>query len=76
MFCEWCDNQLCSGIDENAVGASAQLIFAPVDVALTEDIPLLPSGFCISPVDANVLVRFTHFSAGLIFCILSSYFEY
>ncbi|XP_073392827.1 homeobox-leucine zipper protein HOX32 isoform X1 [Physcomitrium patens] len=50
--------QLCSGIDENAVGASAQLIFAPVDVALTEDIPLLPSGFCISPVDANVLDEF------------------
>uniref|UniRef100_A0A7I4DCE4 Class III HD-Zip protein n=1 Tax=Physcomitrium patens TaxID=3218 RepID=A0A7I4DCE4_PHYPA len=50
--------QLCSGIDENAVGASAQLIFAPVDVALAEDIPLLPSGFCVSPIDASVVGGF------------------
>ncbi|KAG0581145.1 hypothetical protein M758_4G231900 [Ceratodon purpureus] len=46
--------QLCSGVDESAVGACAQLVFAPVDVGLSEDIPLLPSGFCVSPIDTSV----------------------
>lgn len=51
------DAQLCSGVDESAVGACAQLVFAPVDVVLSEDIPLLPSGFCVSPIDTSVAVR-------------------
>ncbi|XP_024390752.1 homeobox-leucine zipper protein HOX32 isoform X2 [Physcomitrium patens] len=50
--------QLCSGVDESAVGACAQLVFAPVDVALADDIPLLPSGFCVSPIDTNVVDGF------------------
>ncbi|RWR88746.1 homeobox-leucine zipper protein HOX32-like protein [Cinnamomum micranthum f. kanehirae] len=37
--------QLCSGIDENAVGACAQLVFAPIDESFADDAPLLPSGF-------------------------------
>ncbi|CAM6049110.1 unnamed protein product [Sphagnum compactum] len=45
--------QLCSGIDENAVGACAQLVFAPVDVAISDDVPLLPSGFRVIPLDSN-----------------------
>ncbi len=56
MWC-WFVVQLCSGVDENAVGACAQLVFAPVDVGLSEDIPLLPSGFCVSPIDTSVTVR-------------------
>jgi hypothetical protein len=48
--------QLCSGIDENAVGACAQLVFAPVDVAISDDVPLLPSGFRVIPLDSNVCV--------------------
>jgi homeobox-leucine zipper protein len=43
-------------VDESAVGACAQLVFAPVDVALSEDIPLLPSGFCVSPIDTSAAV--------------------
>lgn len=50
--------QLCSGIDENAVGACAQLVFAPVDVAISDDVPLLPSGFRVIPLDSNVCVTY------------------
>jgi hypothetical protein len=55
--------QLCSGIDENAVGACAQLVFAPVDVAISDDVPLLPSGFRVIPLDSNVCV--IHFSSNI-----------
>ncbi|XP_024399219.1 homeobox-leucine zipper protein HOX32 isoform X2 [Physcomitrium patens] len=47
--------QLCSGIEEGAVGAGAQLVFAPIDAAVSEDIPLLPSGFRVIPVDSSVV---------------------
>ncbi|XP_018847863.1 homeobox-leucine zipper protein ATHB-14-like isoform X2 [Juglans regia] len=43
--------QLCSGVDENAVGASAQLVFAPIDESFADDAPLLPSGFRVIPLD-------------------------
>ncbi|KAJ9537678.1 hypothetical protein OSB04_030411 [Centaurea solstitialis] len=43
--------QLCSGMDENAVGMSSELIFAPIDASFAEDAPLLPSGFRITPLD-------------------------
>lgn len=43
--------QLCSGIDENAIGACSQLVFAPVDESFTDDIPLLPSGFRVIPLE-------------------------
>ncbi|OVA00325.1 Homeobox domain [Macleaya cordata] len=43
--------QLCSGVDENAVGACAQLVFAPIDESFVDDAPLLPSGFRIIPLD-------------------------
>jgi homeobox-leucine zipper protein len=45
--------QLCSGIDENAVGACAELIFAPIDEMFPDDAPLLPSGFRIIPLDSK-----------------------
>ncbi|XP_022716449.1 homeobox-leucine zipper protein ATHB-14-like [Durio zibethinus] len=41
--------QLCSGIDENAVDACAQLVFAPIDESFADDAPLLPSGFRVIP---------------------------
>ncbi|KAJ0436619.1 putative transcription factor & lipid binding HD-SAD family [Helianthus annuus] len=44
--------QLCSGMDENAVGMCAELIFAPIDSSFADDAPLLPSGFRIIPLDS------------------------
>ncbi|RWR78263.1 Homeobox-leucine zipper protein ATHB-15 [Cinnamomum micranthum f. kanehirae] len=46
--------QLCSGVDENAVGSYAELIFAPIDASFGDDSPLLPSGFRIIPLDSRV----------------------
>ncbi|CAL5440615.1 unnamed protein product [Camellia sinensis] len=46
--------QLCSGVDENAVGACAELIFAPIDASFSDDAPLLPSGFRIIPLDSGM----------------------
>nr|DAD48852.1 TPA_asm: hypothetical protein HUJ06_018789 [Nelumbo nucifera] len=46
--------QLCSGVDENAVGTCAELIFAPIDASFADDAPLLPSGFRIIPLDTGV----------------------
>ncbi|GMH15993.1 hypothetical protein Nepgr_017834 [Nepenthes gracilis] len=43
--------QLCSGMDESAVGTCAELIFAPIDASFADDAPLLPSGFRIIPLD-------------------------
>ncbi|KAL0319297.1 UNVERIFIED_CONTAM: Homeobox-leucine zipper protein ATHB-15 [Sesamum angustifolium] len=37
--------QLCSGMDEHAVGTCAELIFAPIDASFTDDAPLLPLVF-------------------------------
>ncbi|KAL4290583.1 hypothetical protein GQ457_14G006320 [Hibiscus cannabinus] len=45
--------QLCSGMDENAVGTCAELIFAPTDASFADDAPLLPSGFRIIPLDSG-----------------------
>ncbi|KAL8242698.1 hypothetical protein R6Q59_013000 [Mikania micrantha] len=44
--------QLCSGIDENAVGMCSELIFAPIDASFADDAPLLPSGFRIIPLNS------------------------
>ncbi|CAL5184142.1 unnamed protein product [Lathyrus oleraceus] len=43
--------QLCSGIDENSIGACAQLVFAPIDESFADDALLLPSGFRVIPLD-------------------------
>ncbi|CAK9180936.1 unnamed protein product [Ilex paraguariensis] len=47
--------QLCSGVDENAIGTCAELIFAPIDASFSDDAgaPLLPSGFRIIPLDSG-----------------------
>ncbi|URD89665.1 Homeobox-leucine zipper protein [Musa troglodytarum] len=47
--------ELCSGVDENAVGACAQLVFAPIDESFDDDLPLLPSGFRDSPATTRTL---------------------
>ncbi|KAE8732610.1 Homeobox-leucine zipper protein HOX32 [Hibiscus syriacus] len=44
--------QLCSGVDENAVGTCAELIFAPIDASFSDDAPIIPSGFRIIPLDS------------------------
>nr|ABG73232.1 class III HD-Zip protein HDZ32 [Selaginella kraussiana] len=45
--------QLCTGYTDNVSGTCAQLIFAPVDPAVTNDMPLLPSGFRVIPLDSG-----------------------
>ncbi|CAN4080266.1 unnamed protein product [Withania somnifera] len=39
--------QLCSGVEEKATGAFAQLVFAHIDESFGDDAPLLPSGFSV-----------------------------
>ncbi|XP_057462477.1 homeobox-leucine zipper protein ATHB-14-like [Actinidia eriantha] len=43
--------QLCSGVDDNAAGVCAQLVFAPIDESFADEAPLLPSGFRVIPLD-------------------------
>lgn len=43
--------QLCSGVEENATGACAQLVFAHIDESFGDDAPLLPSGFRVIPLE-------------------------
>ncbi|RWR83953.1 Homeobox domain-containing protein [Cinnamomum micranthum f. kanehirae] len=45
--------QLCSGVDENAVGAFSELVFAPIDESFPDEAPLLPSGFRVIPLDSK-----------------------
>ncbi|OIW03924.1 hypothetical protein TanjilG_30200 [Lupinus angustifolius] len=45
--------QICSGIDENAVGLCSELIFAPINEMFPDDAPLVPSGFRIIPLDSK-----------------------
>ncbi|KAL6510918.1 hypothetical protein OROGR_022042 [Orobanche gracilis] len=45
--------QLCTGIDENAVSACSELVFAPIDEMFPDDAHLLPSGFRIIPLDSK-----------------------
>ncbi|KAK6142014.1 hypothetical protein DH2020_016195 [Rehmannia glutinosa] len=47
------DIHLYSGIDENAVGACSELVFAPIDEMFPDDAQLLPSGFRIIPLDSK-----------------------
>lgn len=57
--------QLCSGVDENAVGAFSELIFAPIDELFPDDAPLLPSGFRVIPLDSKsvrqIILEITYF---------------
>ncbi|EEF45855.1 DNA binding protein, putative [Ricinus communis] len=46
--------QLCSGVDENAVGTCAELVFAPIDASFSDDAPIIPSGFRIIPLDSKM----------------------
>ncbi|XP_059669154.1 homeobox-leucine zipper protein REVOLUTA-like [Cornus florida] len=47
--------QLCNGIEEEAVGACSELIFAPIDEMLPDDALLLSSGFRILPLDSKTV---------------------
>ncbi|KAJ0964805.1 hypothetical protein J5N97_025943 [Dioscorea zingiberensis] len=46
--------QLCSGVDETALGTCSELIFAPIDASFSDDAPIIPSGFRIIPLEAGV----------------------
>ncbi|KAG8657293.1 homeobox-leucine zipper protein ATHB-8 isoform X2 [Manihot esculenta] len=46
--------QFCTGVDENAVGTCAELIFAPIDASFSDDAPIIPSGFRIIPLDSRM----------------------
>ncbi|KAE8687630.1 Homeobox-leucine zipper protein HOX32 [Hibiscus syriacus] len=46
--------QLCSGVDENAVGSCSELIFAPIDASFSDDALIIPSGFRIIPLDSGM----------------------
>ena len=45
--------QICSGVDDNAVGACSELVFAPIDEMFPDDAPLLPSGFRVIPLESK-----------------------
>ncbi|CAA6669920.1 unnamed protein product [Spirodela intermedia] len=45
--------QLCSGLDDNVMSASAQLVFASIDESFADDAPLLPSGFRLIALDSK-----------------------
>ncbi|CAK9143247.1 unnamed protein product [Ilex paraguariensis] len=45
--------QVCSGVDEHAVGACSELFFAPIDEMFPDDALLLPSGFRVIPLDSK-----------------------
>uniref|UniRef100_A0A7N1A2J1 Uncharacterized protein n=1 Tax=Kalanchoe fedtschenkoi TaxID=63787 RepID=A0A7N1A2J1_KALFE len=45
--------QICSGTEEYSTGACAELIFAPINEMFPDDVPLLPSGFRIIPLDTK-----------------------
>lgn len=42
-------------MDENAVGACSELVFAPIDEMFPDDAPLVPSGFRIIPLDSKTV---------------------
>ncbi|KAH9706175.1 hypothetical protein KPL70_012125 [Citrus sinensis] len=42
-----------AGVDENALGACSEFVFAPIDNMFPDDGPLLPFGFCIIPLDSK-----------------------
>ncbi|XP_010520372.1 PREDICTED: homeobox-leucine zipper protein REVOLUTA-like [Tarenaya hassleriana] len=45
--------QICTGIDENVIGACSELVFAPINEMFPDDAPLVPSGFRVIPIDAK-----------------------
>ena len=46
---------MCTGIDENAVGACSELVFAPINEMFPDDAVLLPSGFRIIPLHSETV---------------------
>ncbi|KAK3008984.1 hypothetical protein RJ639_015147 [Escallonia herrerae] len=63
--------QLCSGVDENAVGACSELVFAPIDEMFPDNAPLLPSGFRIIPLDSKS-VEFNFLQLNVNSCFITS----
>jgi len=59
--------QICSGIDENAVGACSELVFAPIDEMFPDDAPLVPSGFRIIPLDSKPVEFYVYFACNILY---------
>nr|AWD38919.1 class III homeodomain-leucine zipper protein [Cyrtomium guizhouense] len=49
--------QLCSGLEEGAAGACAQMVFAPIDASISDDVELMPSGFRVLPLENGHVER-------------------
>ncbi|KAF5959540.1 hypothetical protein HYC85_000749 [Camellia sinensis] len=49
--------QICNGVEDNAIGACSELIFAPINSMLRDDAPLLSSGFRVLPLDSTTCHR-------------------
>eukprot|EP00250_Pteridium_aquilinum_P007295 c17044_g2_i1 orf=171-2891(-) len=49
--------QLCSGLEEAGAGACAQMVFAPIDASISDDVELMPSGFRVIPLENGNVER-------------------
>ncbi|KAH7435158.1 hypothetical protein KP509_06G052700 [Ceratopteris richardii] len=45
--------QFTSSMEDNTISAYSQILFAPIDASVTDDSPLLPSGFRVMNLDAD-----------------------
>ncbi|KAF9601230.1 hypothetical protein IFM89_017415 [Coptis chinensis] len=55
-----------SGLDENAAGAFAQLVFSPFDESFAENVTLLPSGFRVIPLDPKTFTFENHYQDSVV----------
>ena len=51
--------KLCNGISGIAASGWAQLVFAPVDASLSDELPLLPLGFRIITINNYKVILFS-----------------
>ncbi|XP_028105950.1 homeobox-leucine zipper protein REVOLUTA-like, partial [Camellia sinensis] len=64
--------QICNGVEDNAIGACSELIFAPINSMLRDDAPLLSSGFRVLPLDSTTCHRLDMMSPQRITNLLSN----
>ncbi|GMP22657.1 hypothetical protein CsSME_00000580 [Camellia sinensis var. sinensis] len=66
------DEEICNGVEDNAIGACSELIFAPINSMLRDDAPLLSSGFRVLPLDSTTCHRLDMMSPQRITNLLSN----
>ncbi|CAL5365605.1 unnamed protein product [Camellia sinensis] len=64
--------KICNGVEDNAIGACSELIFAPINSMLRDDAPLLSSGFRVLPLDSTTCHRLDMMSPQRITNLLSN----